>query len=338
MKRILMGTKDARDMTSFLRAWGAFTSPIMKEFGVELVRQPDNPQWVMDWTYYRNVDVIYLHRPYNVMDVEIIEQAKLMGIPLWVDLDDDLQSITPDNPVYATYANDQCKAIIELAIKEADVLSVGGLAHQTRLSKEYQRKVWLLPNMVDDFLFFRFLKRPANRNHSFFRTSWRGSESHRIDLLYYEEAIVSQMKRAGEWRFYGLKPYHLDWRIGSDRYGWVPPTKNHFHFYRQFCEWNADLQFVGLLDTEFNRVKSNLGWSDGTLAGSVVVAPNLPEYQRPGVIHYEVGNVKDAERALREARECDREAEWSKSRDWISENILASKVNLERLKILESIK
>src|SRR4051812_34240130 len=208
MKRILMGTKGANDMTSFLRAWGIFTRPEMRGI-CEPIRQPDDSRWVMDWSYFRGLDCVYLHRPHNVMDAEIIQRCKDYGVPLWVDHDDDLENVTPDNPVYPTYAGEQTRAIIKLSIEHADILTVGGAVHQKRLQKEFNREVLLIPGSVDDDLIHRYGKAPAHRKGQELRFSWRGSISHQTDLLYYAEVLREEIQKEGQWRFFGLNPYHL---------------------------------------------------------------------------------------------------------------------------------
>lgn len=328
MKKVLLATKNQNDMTSFLRAWGAFTRPELKEVCTP-IRYPIMPGWENDWTYYREVDVVYLHRPSEPQDLQVLSQCRLMGIPVWVDLDDDLEAITPDNPVFSHYAAPERKEIIRTAIEQADILSVGGKVHAERIKKDFSRKVHLIPNMVDDFLFSLGATKPSNHK----RISWRGSESHRVDLIDHRDQIEKLIEDYPDWefRFFGLNPYHLR----TQRYSWTPP-KNLFQFYHSMIEFNASIQMIPMRDTVFNRVKSNLAWSDATLSGAVGIAPDkLPEYDREGVWHYCDGFIETIESAIRLNKK--REEYWHRSRKWISENILASQVNLYRREILKNL-
>src|ERR1035437_9869971 len=56
---------------------------------------------------------------------------------------------------------------------------------------------------------------------------------------------------------------------------------------------------VPLVDSEFNRAKSNIAWLEGTYAGAAVVARSLPEFGVPGCIHYE--DPKEFSNVVRDA-------------------------------------
>ncbi len=46
------------------------------------------------------------------------------------------------------------------------------------------------------------------------------------------------------------------------------------------------IMIVPLVDNDFNRAKSNIAWLEGCFAGAAVIAPDFPEFQRPGVLNY----------------------------------------------------
>jgi hypothetical protein len=302
---------------------------------VDPVRPPDDPRWVQDWTYFLPYDVVYLHRPHTALDFHIIERSKLLGVPLWIDLDDDLEYITADNPSYSLFANSQAKECIAHAIREADILTVGGECHAERLRREYKRDVILRPTALDDRLLP--LKKPFKFSK---KIAWRGSESHRTDLLYYQDELSEVLKKITyeSLTFFGLNPYWLDW--DAIPYQWVDKTQDPFQFYVAFTAHNACFHLTPMIDTEFNRVKSNLCWSDATLAGSIVFAPDyLPEYQRPGVYHYKEGSTrfKDALLDCFESYEFELEQMHNDSWNWITDNILMSKINKKRIEVLKNL-
>lgn len=321
-------------MTSYLRAWGVFTHPTLRN-EVQIIPPPDDARWVFDWTYYYAADCVYMHRPGSTpfIDRTVIEMSKKLGIPLWVDLDDDLESITPDNPVFKNYSSPDAKEAIQVAIANADILTCGGQTHYERLARQ-KADVVLLPNSLDDRLLH--LKRPFKYRPVL---AWRGSESHRIDLHYYEKEIAEVLKQYPECVFFGFNPYHFDWLAPGVEINWQGQV-NLIQYYIALCKWNAAFHFVPMIDTTFNRVKSNLAWSDATLAGSVVLGPDFEEYRRPGVWRY---TSEDREsfrleffrmlRADKDGLEKMHQASW----DWIRDNILASKINLKRLEIIRNL-
>jgi hypothetical protein len=325
MKKILLATQNQNDMTSFLRTWGVFTHPTLRDKVMPL-RYPKDMMWVNDWTYFLEVDCVYMHRPGGTpaYDFRVIDRCKQWNIPLWVDLDDDLENITPDNPVYTHYNTPEAKQVIQLAIREATVLSCGGERHYKRL-REIRPDVVLIPNAIDDRLLH--LKKPFKLSR---KVAWRGSESHRSDLIYFASEMQNVIDGRAEVTFFGLNPYHL-----KRNFKWTPPL-NLMEYYIALTHYNACFHLVPLQDTEFNRVKSNLCWSDATLAGSVVMGPNFEEYRRPGVFTYD----HDFERVYQNmvsSSDRDLESCHNMSWDWIRDNILVSKVNQKRLEIIRNV-
>lgn len=332
-KKILMASKSQSDMTSFLRAMGAFTHPTLKPH-VDILREPLSQNWVFDWSYFWEADVIYLHRPSNLHDRQIIDRAKQMGVPLWIDLDDDLTAVTPDNPVFHVYNSVEVLETIEFACKEADILSCGGSLHAARLRKELSREVHLIPGALDDRLLN--LKKPFQMSR---KISWRGSESHRTDLLFYQEEIKSLIDvHSLVPKFFGLNPYFLDWD-GRRQIQWLG-QKNVFDFYIALTSTNSAFHMHPMVDTWFNRVKSNLCYTDATLAGSVLCAPNFPEFNRPGIFRFEANNKKAFYKTM-ENMFNSTELELAKAHNlawtWIKDNILLSRVNKIRLEILNNL-
>ena len=86
---------------------------------------------------------------------------------------------------------------------------------------------------------------------------------------------------------------------------------------------NCRAMMKPMLDTVFNRAKSNCSWIEATSAGMVLIAPNLPEFQRPGVVltdHFFAG--------VKHVMEDDAYLEaFNLSKEYIKNNLLLSKVN-----------
>ena len=89
-----------------------------------------------------------------------------------------------------------------------------------------------------------------------------------------------------------------------------------------------------LCDTPFNRAKSNISWIESTVAGAVCVAPDFPEWNRPGIINY--GPTRPFKDAVLEALEVANHGfENKKSEEFIRENLMLSTVNQKRILIAE---
>lgn len=333
MKRILLAHRNQADATAFLRSMGPFTHSSLKDI-CQILTPPDNVQWVHDWTYFYEADVVYLHRPASVFDKFIIDKCLTLNIPLWVDMDDDLENVTPDNPVFHVYNNPDVKDTIEYAIEHADVLTVGGIRHYERIWNDKvkgREDVILIANGVDDRLLH--FKKPFTANR---KVSWRGSESHRTDLLFFNETISRVMgeRRNYDWAYFGFNPFWLS--FNDLKYSWLK-TVNLHDYYRELTERNASIHYVPLVDTEFNRVKSNLSWLDATLAGSACLCPDFEEFRHPGIFLYNAKIEKDFYREFdglfnkgNDVLQKYHDTSW----DWIRDNVLVSKLNKKRREIL----
>lgn len=339
MKRILLATGNQNDTTSFLRAWGPFTTPEMRAV-CSVSKLPKDPQSLQDWSTYYGYDAIFLHRPHTPTDEYIMYKAKNYGIPLWVDHDDDLLNVPVDNPHFAHFNAPGIRDTVKASYELADILTYGGKTHWESIKKSRASAIHI-PGALDDRL-IRF-KRPFNDTKdsvkSNRRYAWRGSDSHAIDLIYFADSI----KAMGDIRprFFGLNPYWLE--LKGMAYEWRPKTTDHFEFLAKLAEYNAHIHFVPLIENFFNHVKSNLAWQDATLAGSVCFVPTATEYLElpfDGIGNYVIGNNESYRDNWYHFNKLDYAA-LSKmhdvSWDYLRDNLLLSKVNAKRVEIVKNL-
>ena len=287
-KRVLFASYyGTGDIASFNCAHGPFSMlrdeveiivPTALEFDPQTATQS---QWWRNFRWWLGIDVCYLHRPSGAYGKAIIETCKEYDIPLWVHHDDDLLAIPTTNPYYATVTHDKEYPSVELSYKEADILTCQSVLMHQMLKEKYGREdSILIPISLDDRLLH--LKRPWTDNN---RICWRGSDSHRHDLLSFKLELQEIFDKYAEKEFHFtiLNPRELGFRVKNLV---VHPAMSFFKYYKNLCEINASHHIVLLEDTPFNRVKSHLAWLDATLAGSVVIAPDYPEFQRDGCNTY----------------------------------------------------
>jgi hypothetical protein len=98
------------------------------------------------------------------------------------------------------------------------------------------------------------------------------------------------------------------------------------------------IAFVALRDNEFNRAKSNIAWIEAAYAGAAVVAPNLPEFEQPGVRLVDPGGLPalDALRQLVDQPKLVRDLNWA-ARDFIRSSLRLTGVNQLRAQIVEKL-
>lgn len=342
-KRILFATNYlGNDTTSWLRAWGPFT--LMRN-EVEIV-EPIVPTektglkygWWSNWrNWYNNIDVCFMHRPFGPVAAHIMSQCKMHGIPLWVDHDDDLLNIPDKNP-YAKIHNDGEKEFpaVEMSYKYADILTCSGEVMHYDLKTKYKRPdAILITSGMDDRL-LKF-KKPFNANN---KISWRGSESHKSDLedfqIYITRLVRDEKNR--EFYFWGIDPEKL-WNEFKDYPNWKFEVQlNLIDYIHSITKVNASIHMVPLEENRFNKVKSNLAWLDTTLAGSVVLGPDFPEWNRPGIIRYKgKADFYDKMKYLISHSKDFLEFNHNESWAYIKDCLLTSHLNKQRREILKNL-
>ncbi len=343
-KRVLLATTyQPNDTTSLLRAWGPFTQ-LQKEGECEIVQRPPDSaraDWFRDWSYWFNVDVCYIHRPSNPSYVPLIKYAKLHNIPVWIDHDDDLLNITPDNPVYFNHAGggDEYKEACEFSYREADILTCSGEPMFRDFIEKYGRSTtntFFIDTGLDDR--FLFLKKEFSMNQ---KIGWRGSKSHLIDLLFFGPGIHDSMKKLKDktWYFWGINPFWTEWLAEGSKIQWVDQL-NLYPYLHAITYQNCSIHMVPLVDTKFNRVKSNLSWLDATLAGSVTLGPDFEHFLKPGIFNYksnDVMNFADKLQSLSNTSEETLRMMHELSWEFIRDNLMLSKLNNKRKEILRNL-
>ena len=282
MKRVLLASNYAHnDVSSLLRSHGPF-SLMRDEVEVVVPFKEDGKDYLESrwWTNFRNwlhVDCCFLHRPFGFYGQQIIESAKTHGVPLWVDHDDDLLSIPETNPCYGIVKLDKENPSIEMSYVEADIITCQSTLMHTELRMKYDRGDAIhIPITLDDRL-VRF-KRIFNVNK---KVMWRGSPTHANDLLHYRVELQKLFDKHQDidFCFFGMDPRELGFVGNFIVYKEFPM----FRYYDLITCLNSMIHIVPLEPSKFNRVKSHLSWLDGTLSGSITVAPDFPEFKRPGI-------------------------------------------------------
>jgi hypothetical protein len=342
-KRILFATAyNGNDTTSLIRAWGPFTL-MRDEVEIVLPLNPlcshipvnSNDQWWKSWmNWFNNIDVCFLHRPYGPIAAQIMAECKLHGIPLWVDHDDDLINIPPQNPHYEVHHSGEVKfPSVEMSYREADILTCSGKVMHEALTTKHGRPDAIHINTGIDDRVLKF-KKPFRTNN---RIGWRGSESHKSDLLHFKSSIqrVTEAAKGFEWHFWGVKPDYLE--LHDDVHVEYQKQLNYHIYLKSLTDYNCSRHWVVLEDNIFNRVKSNLSWLDATLAGSAVLAPNYPEFQVPGCFTYDNSNFEGSLEAFLTMDPNTLKRLHDESWNYIETNLLQSKLNKQRSEILSKL-
>lgn len=222
----------------------------------------------VSWATLKMCDYLFFQRPATPNMAQIIKRAKYWSIPIWIDYDDFLFDIPADNPCYELYMNETANRAMLDCLHLADVVTVSTDALAEQL-KQYCKKIVVIRNAFD----LSFLARKPEITAINKLVLWRGSNTHDADLQSVEDALIelSHKNPSWTWLFAGCKP------------GFFHRMKNCLHqknldifeYHELIFKSRPSLMIVPLVDSTFNRCKSDCALLEGTYAGARVIAPDF---------------------------------------------------------------
>ncbi len=323
------------DATSFYR--GARPMGLLKkklDFGIIT-----NPQ-ALNWPETSSCDAVYLQRPFSEAHVQMCNLARYLNLPIWIDFDDNIWDIPIHNKAWQNYRAAGTRQNILSMLQMAAVVTT---TTPFLKSKVTHKNVKVIPNCYDDYLLGEGSRLQRKKNIKPRKMIfWRGSDSHQKDLMQVTEAIIklSRADQKWEWGIMGYDPFFLLQNM--------PPSRTHFinytdiiRYFEEIQKRQAAIHIVPLFVDDFNKAKSNIAWIEATHAGSVVLAPDIEEWRKPGIVNYKnpVTHPTDFEEKLKHMMDNFDEYRGFNEISWayIKENLLLSNVNEKRADILREI-
>ena len=316
---------DPSDVTSFYRLMGTYPY-LAKHHPIKFVT---GNYW--SWEHMVQCDALVFQRPFDRDHATVCRVAKEMGVPLILEYDDNLFQLPPSNPVYPMYMNTSAHSNMRAMIAAADIVTVTTKALGDAIAPG---KAVVIPNAHNDYRWPVATEDYAPKENVI---TWRGTATHHEDMEDFIPAIGRVARQFPDWAWHFLGDPH--WGVGEViptgrcfRYQWL----KFFPYIDVFRQIGSSIHIVTLKDSKFNRSKSNCAWIEATMAaGAVVIAPNWPEWQVPGVIHY--NDVNEFEMALGGVigASPQQRLDWVQaSRTHIKTNLLLSEVNDARWTLL----
>lgn len=334
MIKILAHSPISFDGTSFYRAYGVFPNLSKK-----LKRNIDvtSFQGGMTWAQAGDFDVLFLQRPMSEGIAKLAHYVKGLGVKIWVDFDDNLFDLPVESRAFFDF-DDRVRKIMSDILKIADVITVS-TEEMKQAFKALGLESVIVPNALND----DWHKPATEHNAKSMSVVWRGSETHVADLIYFTDAIDDAFVKSHDiYHYFGYAPWFLCHRhphYAKDVIGDVS-ARIHLHkpedirvYHDNIKKVLPRLMHVPLVANSLNAAKSNIAWIEATYAGAVCIAPDWPEWRMPGVLNYKT--LEEYTQLLTSQE--DRTENWKVSMDYISKNLTLSKVNEQRLDILEGL-
>ena len=263
MINIAMMCPNPIDATSYYRAWGPFNA-LRKQYrssDINLVEFTTG-----EWPKLGNCDIAFLQRPFLKQHLEAAKACKDRSIPLWIDYDDDLMNVPKENPSYEPYKD--APKVIKQIVGYADII--------TASKKEILDSLGVEGEVIQNAVGEEWGKPDLSWEGRGNVVVWRGTESHRADLLDAKDEFLKayeEMKVYG-WKyvFMGWNPWFITEKMDKEDYHYEP-QKSLFEFSKSMSLLRAKVFWFPLRDNKLNRAKSLNCWEDATHFGSLFVCP-----------------------------------------------------------------
>ena len=234
----------------FLKRTGLIKDARMSWFSGDNIWGEKDGRLVMEEKLFYNIckdaDVIWSNFTAVRDDMlRMLDARKQFNSKLILDIDDNLYAVHRDNPV-ARSADVFIKEI-ELSLKIADGLTVS-VPTLKKLYEPLNKNIFVQPNGIDLKLW-----KPKHKKNKKLKIGWRGAYGHLPDLNLIKSAIEAICKDYDcEFVTFGAKP---DFTFTGHSH--IEPV-GLVEFPKKIAQANFDIGVVPLIDSSYNRCKSNL--------------------------------------------------------------------------------
>jgi len=318
--KILLITMNKADATSFYRAAGVVRD-LESQTGITINVQDWQDQNIM-WPVLINYDLVWMQRPVSNEAVNTAKYMRQMGIPLWVEYDDDLFNLPTTHDRYSVFQ--AARQNIITLLQMAAVVTVS-----TPVIKEsyepYNDNIVVIPNAIQDEMLVP-AEVPVGRV-----MLYRGMKSHEDDVFAYNQHFRKIISSGAEVVFMtGFNPLRYLGRCT------IIDSRDIYHYFNYLRDTRPLAFLFPMIENQFNRSRSNICWLEATMAGSVIIAPDWPEFHHPGIIHCNEKNFHEVATAVWNGK-YDTEDLYHKSYNYIADNLKLSTVNKMRVEIINNI-
>jgi len=252
----------------------------LRQSGIEIINGIENHQVYVDRVLDGDFVIVQREFPRDFTNYKKITKiARLEGKPVVFDIDDLLFYLPENHPDRHSGRYGLSLLPMFQALIEADLVSVTTTNLRTFVT-DYNEKVAILPNYLDDNLWQIKQKKKKNSNEGPLTIGYMGGITHKPDLEYLIPVFLEIHKRYPDrvrFRFWGVQPPGEI--LSFPQVEWFPSTSNNYEdFAKYFQTQTADIFITPLIDTKFNRCKSPIKFLEYSALGVPGVYSRLETY------------------------------------------------------------
>lgn len=203
----------------------------------------------------------------------LLDTARVFtGARMVLDIDDEPFEINKDHPIYDEIVEKSRRVKRMIEISDHIVVSTENLK---RSLAHFGKRITVIPNAIDPKIWE--VKNPKKRTDGKIRIGWIGSASHIADTKVINSAFDEILKK------YENVEIHLCGFVDSnsfrgDREFHHIGTSGYDEFPQFLADLDLDIAVAPLIDSKFNRAKSNIKWLEHSMLEIPMVLSNIPPY------------------------------------------------------------
>ena len=228
----------------------------------------------------READVVVFQYVQEEGALELFDSIKTRfpDLPILTEIDDNLLSVPRYNEANMTYdprSEVRRRALDQIKASDGVIVSTPGLK---TVYSEFNDNIHVIPNCID----FGLWNRAKRKSRPGLRIGWAGGGNHEGDVAAIQNAIKNTLKNHPSVKFvfvngpgfHGL-PDFLRNVPGVEHHAiWAPILK----YPQMLASMDFDIIISPLVDSAFNRGKSNLKWLEAAALGIPCIASNVGHY------------------------------------------------------------
>jgi len=202
-----------------------------------------------------------------------IDTAKIFtGAKMILDIDDEPFDLNRDHPLYADIVkkSERVRRMIEIS----DHLVVSTQQLKDSLA-HFGKRTTVIPNAIDPEIWKVKTKKRTDKK---IRIGWIGSASHIADIPVVMGAFDEILKKYPNVEIH-LCGFLTELKFQNPSYIHHTGTAGYDEFPQFLADLDPDIAVAPLLDTKFNRSKSNIKWLEHSMLEIPMVLSNIPPYK-----------------------------------------------------------
>jgi len=202
----------------------------------------------------------------------VIREARRLGKPVLVDIDDWLLDMPATHPEASIFRTRRVQDTMHVALNAATAITVS-TSYLAERCAAMGLRAHVLPNAVDCDQFTR-----KAHNDTTLTVAFCGTSSHREDIPLIALPLRQLLdEREGQVRVVsvGCPVPELEGHAGYRHYSSVLATE----YPRLLSDLRVDVGLAPLLDTDFNRAKSDIKYLEYSATGAATIASPVGSYQ-----------------------------------------------------------